>query len=248
MGGAREAQIGSALGPGDRREVFQSGNRKKRCARCSIARAHRCTLPSIDVAKTSRSDIDDVVLQRPEDLRVLLPVVHSASACAGAATAYLLRRIAYRAGAYAPGLQEHLFHELTTQRSGGSLEAVQSWFGARQGDLQQLGYRLLARRVTERTPTILDWVNEGKGFRGAMLRTNYRGLHPTSPDEISHAVGVTVDRLEATSPEELVMIDPWPGIGNGAGSRDRAKVPPALEPAHRQRDYHALIVFWSGWS
>jgi hypothetical protein len=200
------------------------------------------------VAKTSRSEIDDVVLQRPEDMRLVLPIVHSAGACAGAATAFLLRRIAYRAGAYAPGLQEHLFHELTTQRSGGSLEAVQSWFGARQGDLHQLGYLLLARRVAERTPTILDWVAEGKGYRGAMLRTDYHGLHPTSPDEIPHAVGVTVDRLGPTSPEELVMIDPWPGIGNGTGSLDRSKVPAALEPAHRQRDYQGIILFWSGWS
>jgi hypothetical protein len=198
------------------------------------------------VAKTSRSEMDDVVLQRPEDVRVLLPVVHSATSCAGAATAFLLRRIAYRAGAYAPGLQEHLFHELTTARAGGSLEAVQGWFGARQGDLHQLGYRLLARRVAERTPTILDWVAEGKGYRGAMLRTQYQNLHPTSPDEVSHAVGVTFDRVEPTDPEGLMMIDPWPGIGSGA--RDRVSVPPTLEVAHRLRDYQGLIVFWSGYS
>ena len=59
---------------------------------------------------------DDVVLQRPEDVRYLVPVFHTWNACCGAATAYLLRRIAYRAGAYAPGLQEQLFHELNTSR------------------------------------------------------------------------------------------------------------------------------------
>ena len=196
------------------------------------------------MAKTSRSEIDDVVLQRPEDMRLVLPIVHSAGACAGAATAFLLRRIAYRAGAYAPGLQEHLFHELTTARAGGSLEAVQGWFGARQGDLHQLGYRLLARRVAERTPTILDWVAEGKGYRGAMLRTQYQNLHPTSPDEVSHAVGVIVDRVEPSAPEGLMMVDPLPGIS----ARDRVAVPPTLEVAHRLRDYQGLIVFWSGWS
>ena len=46
---------------------------------------------------------DDVVLQGPEDIRFLVPIFHTANACCGAATAYLLRRIAYRAGAYAPG-------------------------------------------------------------------------------------------------------------------------------------------------
>jgi hypothetical protein len=214
---------------------------------CAVphGRAHPL-YPRCAVATLSRSEVDDVVLQRPEDIRVLLPVVHSASCCAGAATAFLVRRIAYRAGAYAPGLQEHLFHELTTRRAGGSLEAVQSWFSSRQGDLHQLGYRVVARRVAERTPTILDWVAEGKGFRGAMLRTHYQHLHPTSPDEIPHAVGVTMDRVDAASPEGLVMIDPWPGIGDG--SRERVAVPPALEPAHRTRDYQGLIVFWTGWS
>ena len=59
---------------------------------------------------------DDVVLQQPEDVRFLVPVFHTSNACPGAVTAYLLRRIAYRAGAYAPGIQEHLFHELNTSR------------------------------------------------------------------------------------------------------------------------------------
>ena len=52
---------------------------------------------------------DEVVQQRPEDLRCVVPVFHTHNACCGAATAYLLRRIAYRAGAYAPGIQEHMF-------------------------------------------------------------------------------------------------------------------------------------------
>ena len=74
---------------------------------------------------------DDVVLQRPEDVRFLVEVFHTPSACAGAATAYLLRRIAYRAGAYAPGIQEHMFHELNTATEGGSIEKVHRWFNAR---------------------------------------------------------------------------------------------------------------------
>ena len=41
------------------------------------------------------------------------------------------------------------------------------------------------------------------------------------------------------------MIDPWPGV---KGDPERGKVPPALEPAHRDRSYHALVFYWVGWS
>src|SRR5688572_10168219 len=102
---------------------------------------------------------DDVVLQRPEDGRVSIPVFHTPTACAGSAAAFLLRRIAYRAGAYAPGIQEYVFFDLTnTAVMGGTLDAVQRWFGGRVSDLQELGYRLNARRVAEPTATVLDWV------------------------------------------------------------------------------------------
>ena len=84
---------------------------------------------------------EEVVLQKPEDARFLVPIFHTATACPGATTAYLLRRIAYRAGAYAPGIQEFMFHELNTSREGGSLEKVQRWFSSRVSMLHQLGYR-----------------------------------------------------------------------------------------------------------
>ena len=67
----------------------------------------------------------------PEDLGLLGPDVPHVNACCGAATAYLLRRIAYRAGAYAPGIQELIFHELNTSREGGTIEKVQRWFNSR---------------------------------------------------------------------------------------------------------------------
>src|SRR5436853_679669 len=101
---------------------------------------------------------DDVVMQRPEDIRLLLPVFHTSNACCGSATAYLLRRIAYRAGAYAPGIQEDMFHQLNTARDGGTLEKVQRWFGENVSMLHLLGYRLQCRRIATPTPTILDWV------------------------------------------------------------------------------------------
>ena len=197
---------------------------------------------------------EDVVLQRPEDVRFLVQVFHTPSACAGAATAYLLRRIAYRAGAYAPGIQEQIFHELNTSREGGTIEKVQHWFTGRVSSMHELGYRLQCRRVATPTAAILDWVRVGRGYRGAMLPTTYRKLHPVpgaagvqSPDDtVPHAVGITIDRLDAKTDEDLVMIDPWPGV-SGDG-KDRGKVPAALEAAHRDKSFHALVYYWVGWS
>ncbi len=195
---------------------------------------------------------DEVVLQRPEDLNFLVPVFHTPAAACGAATAYLLRRIAYRAGAYAPGIQEQLFHELNTPRDGGTLDKVQRWFTGRVSSLAELGYRLQSRRVAIPTAALLDWVRGGKGYRGAMIPTNFKKLHPQPgsagagfvDDSVQHAVGITVDRLAAGGAEDLVMIDPWPGVGGV----DRDKVPPTLEAASRDRGFHALVYFWVGWS
>ncbi len=199
---------------------------------------------------------DDVVLQKPEEIRFLVPVFHTPNACAGAATAYLLRRIAYRAGAYAPGIQEIVFHELNTSREGGSIEKVQRWFSGRVSSLHELGYRLQCRRVATPTAAILDWVKAGRGYRGAMLPTNFKKIHPepgaAGPDDsaynsVAHAVGVTVDRLDPKDRDEaLVMIDPWPGVIGEAA--DRMPVSPALEAAHRDRNFHALVYYWTGWS
>ena len=121
---------------------------------------------------------DDVVLQKPEDVRFQVPVFHTPNACPGAVTAYLLRRIAYRAGAYAPGIQEILFHELNTSRDGGTLEKVEKWFGSRVSSLHELGYRLQFRHIATPTLTILEWVRGGRGYRGAMIPTTYLKLHP----------------------------------------------------------------------
>ncbi|MEJ7601925.1 MAG: hypothetical protein WKG01_28780 [Kofleriaceae bacterium] len=183
-----------------------------------------------------------------------MPVFHTPTACPGAATAYLLRRIAYRAGAYAPGIQEQIFHELNTSREGGTIEKVQHWFSGRVAMLHELGYRLQCRRVATPTQAILEWVRAGRGYRGAMLPTNYRKLHPTPgaagkdvvEDQVAHAVGVTIDRLDHKADEELVMIDPWPGVKGGA--KDRDKVSADIESAHRDKQFHALVYYWVGWS
>jgi hypothetical protein len=197
---------------------------------------------------------DEVVAQRPEDIRLLISVFHSPTSCAGAATAFLLRRIAYRAGAYAPGIQEHMFHELNTTRDGRTIDSVQRWFNSHVSSLHELGYRLQCRRVATPTPAIVDWVSAGRGYRGAMLPTNFQKLHPTpgdggkdsADDAVAHAVGLTIDRIDASTDEELVQIDPWPGVKGGG--KERGKPSPALEAAHKDRNYHGLIFFWTGWS
>jgi hypothetical protein len=199
--------------------------------------------------KRLRPDDDDVVLQKPEDSHVVIPVFHTSTACAGAAAAYLLRRIAYRAGAYAPGIQEYVFFDLANyHQAGGSIDAVQRWFGSRVGDLQELGYRLNARRVAEPTPTILEWVKGGVGYRGALIPTDFLRMHPqeTPEPDMNHAVGVTVDRADPAGDAELIMVDPWPGTKLRAP--DRLKVPTTLEAAHRDFKYNAIIFYWAGWS
>ncbi len=199
------------------------------------------------MASQKASTEDDAVRANPDDLRVVLPIAHSASACAGAATGFLIRRIAYKAGAYAPGIQEFLFHDLTTPGAGRSIDAVTSWMARHTSDLHAMGYRVQAQRVSgERTDTILGWVREGQGFRGALLATEYGRLHPAEGDaSVDHAVGVVVDKGESGK-DDLVMIDPWPGTKNGA--RDRGPLSPKLESAHRALKYGAMIFYWAGYS
>lgn len=198
--------------------------------------------------KRLRPDDDDVVIQKPEDNRVVIPVMHTNSACPGAATAYLLRRIAYRAGAYAPGIQEYVFFDVANYATtGGTLDAVQRWFGARVADLQELGYRLNARRVAEPTPTILEWVKGGVGYRGAVMPTDFRRMHPQEAEpDINHAVAVSMDRYDGATDDDLIVVDPWPGTKLKAP--DRIKIPNVLEAAHRDFKYNAIIFYWAGWS
>jgi hypothetical protein len=42
------------------------------------------------------------------------------------------------------------------------------------------------------------------------------------------------------------MIDPWPGVKGDA--KDKAKVHEHIESAHRDRNFHALVYYWVGWS
>lgn len=165
----------------------------------------------------------------------------SRTACAGAAAAFLLRRIASRAGSYAPGIQDRMFLELQRRQNGAGLDQVWSWFGRTAPELHRLGYRLGMRRVAFRTPGILRWVEDGGGYRGAVLVTDRRSLlSPEEPKE-PHAVALTVESTKRGK-AALRLVDPWPGEG-------ALQEPPAtLEAAHRKRQYGSLVVYWSGWS
>ena len=55
--------------------------------------------------------------------------------------------------------------------------------------LPAMPQRTARARCAEPTPTILDRVKEGRGFRGAVIPTNYRTLHPDEEDSPQHAVG-----------------------------------------------------------
>jgi hypothetical protein len=78
-----------------------------------------------------------------------------------------------------------------------------------------------------------------------MLPTSFRRLHPGPgvEDNMAHAVGISMEKLVAKGDDELAMIDPWPG-----GDGDRGKLSPQLELAHKDRNYHALVYYWIGWS
>jgi hypothetical protein len=193
---------------------------------------------------------DDAVMLAPENVRVDIPLFHTSEACAGAVTSSLLRRIAFTAGAYAPGIQEHMFFEPNTRSDGGSLSRVEMWFARRLTSLHQMGYRLQSRRITEPTENVLAWVKAGKGYRAAMLPVAYAPLHPgATASEMSFALGVIADvATPQAKADSILALDPWPGVGNP----DRFTLTDAhmkiLDRAHREQKYFSLIFYWVGWS
>ena len=164
--------------------------------------------------------------------------------CAGAATAFLLRRLGALAGRYAPGIQDQVLRELTIERDGGDLFRVASWFANRAAELARLGNRIGARMVAIRTPTALDWVVGGSGHRGAVLVTSGEILHPGSGIQGGHAIALTCEpNSRSGSPADgLVGFDPWPGMGR------LSPLPVKLEEAHRSCLYRAFFLYSYGWS
>jgi hypothetical protein len=177
--------------------------------------------------------------------KLVIEVETTRHAAAGAAAAYLLRVMAARAGCYAPGLSDRLFRDLQLERNGADVELVARWFDSYGSELARQGYRVLTRRVAFRTPTILGWVEGGLGFRGAVVPTASRILHPEASAAAGghHAVALaTGDGDPSKPPNGLYMIDPWPG------ATPRSKPPDNLEAAHREKKYAALCLYWAGYS
>jgi hypothetical protein len=195
---------------------------------------------------------DDAVKQRPDDLRVEFPLFHTQAAGPGAVTNVLLRRIAFRAGAYAPGIQEHMFFELNTGREGGTLAKVESWFSRRTPDLHAMGYRLSCRRISEPTERLMEWVKQGKGFRAAMIPVGYLRLHSgisaLEADNINWAVGATMEMSPGALSESMLVLDPWPGVGGSERVLVTDEWNKKLDRAHREQKYFALTFYWSGWA
>jgi len=165
--------------------------------------------------------------------------------CAGAATAFLLRRLGALAGGYAPGVQDQFLRELSVQSEGGDLARVARWFAGRTSELARLGNRVGARMVAIRTPAILDWVGAGEGHRGAVLATAGDVLHPGAGIQSAHAIAVACEstrRLGFLQRDGLVGFDPWPGMGR------LSPLPAQLEEAHRRCLHRAFLLYSYGWS
>jgi len=176
--------------------------------------------------------------QEKEEGALVIQVESTKASCAGAAAAYLLRSIAARAGSYAPGIEERMFDEL--ERLSIDLNDVERWFATYNEQLTYLGYRFMARRVAFRTAGIVAWVKAGDGFRGALLPTSARVMHPDEKAPADHAVGL-ISGGDVSKRNGVVMVDPWPGAGTIA-------VPADLDEARREPRWAGLLFFWSGYS
>ena len=168
--------------------------------------------------------------------------------CAGAASVFLMRRLAARAGCYAPGIQEHLFYEMIQGSYGFSLKQVDDWIRLHRGDLVALGYNFLARLGGEQTSDVQAWVADGRGFRGAVLGTNRETLYGEQlVGSTYHSVALTYNDPTSGIPDEalgnsVVMVDPWPH-----DSIKFLKPPTTLDRAHRDQNYTTLLLFWAGY-
>lgn len=168
--------------------------------------------------------------------KLVLDVTQTKYGGAGVVSAYLLKHIAASAGSFAPGIQDRMFFDL--QRRGTGIPQVQRWFMGNLDRLNSLGYGFFARDVNLETPALRAWVDQGKGFRGAIVPVSLSKLHPDmKSDNTTYTVGL------CRGEKGLMMIDPWPG------TEPRIVPPPeSLEKAHRDRNYMAIAVFWRGYS
>ncbi|HUS63011.1 MAG TPA: hypothetical protein VMZ28_00665 [Kofleriaceae bacterium] len=164
------------------------------------------------------------------------------TACAGAAAAYLVRKLGKQSGTYNAPLVDRLLQDLNSNRQGEDLSMVAHWFAGRTSELARIGHRIGARLVAFRTATILDWVAAGAGHRGAVLMTSGELLHPGSGIEAPHAIAVTCDQTRRPGRDALMAMDPWPGMGK------MSTLPATLEKAHKRCLNRAFLLYSYGWS
>lgn len=166
---------------------------------------------------------------------------------AGAEAAYILRRLAARAGTYAPGIQESLFYSVAQSLHGTSLERVEKWLNQNSKQLSHLGYNIQARRNAIASAQVGAWVSEGQGFRAAVLAVDARKLYNDSSLPTRHAVAlIHHDETSGIDDDELahglVMVDAM------IGRQRFNQLPDTLARAHFQHKYETLSIFWAGYS
>ncbi len=206
------------------------GNRHGPAHPAASVRVVRCHL-SVELS-VSR---DDVVLQRPEDLQLPgFPYFHDASS----ATACLLRRIVYRVPARTPRSRSTSSTSCTPERGrhdrarpalvrGPRVPAARAGLPAAVPPRRHADQR--DPRVGPRRPGLprrdaADELQAAPSDAGAAGKD-------VADDSLGHAVSVTIDRLEPTSEEDLVMIDPWPGVAarvTAARCRRRSRLRTAI--------------------
>jgi hypothetical protein len=166
---------------------------------------------------------------------------------AGAEAAYILRRLAARAGSYAPGIQESLFNEIARRHNGSTLDKVHAWLEGNSGKLAYFGYQVISKRANYAADELVGWVADGMGFRAAVLGVDARKLYKDASLPSGHAVAlVRHDETSGIGDEQLdhgvVMVDAMVG-------RDRVSaVPATLERAHFAQKRQTILMYWTGYS
>lgn len=177
--------------------------------------------------------------------KLVIRLESSADSAAGAVAAYLLRRLAARAGAYAPGIQENLFYEIAQNANGSTLDKVERWFESNSGKLSVLGYQFRCRRVAAPTEDVISWVEDGQGYRAAILAVDGTRLYSNKATSTSHAVALMINDATAGIADQnvdsgLLMVDAWPGIAKFT------RPPKTLDRAHITYKYSTLLLNWTG--
>jgi hypothetical protein len=164
-----------------------------------------------------------------------IPIETTIETCAGTCAAYVIRSLALRAAGMEPA-HDLVFREVMSSTHGAKLDDVHAWLSRTLPDLHRLGYRVHGRRVVKSPVWVGDWVQAGKGRRGAVLDVDVSSLRPD--DDVSGQGSVA---LLVSSKGALTVVDPWPP------ALDPYSPPVSLEPAHRACLYSTLLVYWQGW-